>query len=59
MFPLEEKDMEEKKKKGGRKRNTPGGVVRVSITVPVELREKLTRLGGSTWITKKLKEARE
>lgn len=48
--------MQEKKK--GRPRNTEGGVVRVSITVPVELREKLARLGGSAWITKKLKGAR-
>lgn len=44
--------------KKGRPRNTEAGTVRVNITIPAELREKLARLGGSAWITKKLKEAR-
>ena len=44
-------------KKTGSPRKTPEGCVKVCITIPKELREKLRKLGNSAWIVEQIRKA--
>lgn len=50
--------MSEAQKKMGRPRKTAQGGMPVLIYIPKELREKLRKLGGSTWITEQIRKAK-
>lgn len=49
--------VQNEQKKRGRPFAVGEKAVRVAITVPADLRQKLSDLGGSAWITQKLREA--